>query len=56
MDTTNLMRPQFYRDWFAREWIYECFTCTRFIAFAPTKKLILKQVDIHDKECLGGWA
>jgi hypothetical protein len=52
----DLTKPQFYRDWNANEWVYECFTCMRYSAYAPTKRHILKQVELHDKECLNGWA
>jgi hypothetical protein len=52
----GLDRPQYRRDWQANEWIYECFTCLHHRAYAPSKNKLLKQVKLHDKECLGGWA
>lgn len=55
MVITDLMSPQFYRDWDANEWVYNCYTCMRYSAYAPTKYHILKQVELHYKDCLGGW-
>lgn len=54
--TLTLDRPQWWHDWHADEWVYECFTCMHYKAYAPTKKEIMFQVKTHDKECLNGWA
>lgn len=56
MVTTDFNSPQFYLDWEANEWVYNCYTCMRYTAYAPTKNDILHQVNLHDKECLNGWA
>ena len=56
MATTDFSSPQFYLDWEANEWVYNCYTCMRYTTYAPTKNDILYQVDLHDKECLNGWA
>lgn len=52
----NLKRPQWWHDWNANEWIYECFTCMHYKAYAPTKKDIRYLVKLHDEKCLNGWA
>lgn len=52
----DLDRPQWWRDWEANEWIYECFTCLHYKAYAPTRKKIKAQAKLHAKDCLGGWA
>lgn len=52
----NLKRPQWWRDWKANEWIYECFTCMHYKTYAPTKKKLMYSVKLHAKDCLNGWA